>query len=263
MSERKVEGKQAIIILTHDVDSVRRPLRHVLQRRSRFKLKDLLKHLLGLDNLYNNILRVVEFEESLGVKSTFFVPVQLFPLEEVESDLRDIARRGWEIELHYVFEPIQPESLFRLQREYLEEALNIKVRGVRVHNLQISDKLLDLFSEEGLIYDSSLRCEQVRRLTPFRIREKLIEIPIGVMDADLFGRLHMSERRAYRYVMQKIEKAIAAGEKVFTLLFHQESFRMIGGRIYRDILEELHKREYIMCTCLEALKMLGLLSSTS
>ncbi len=252
-----------IIVLTHDVDSVRRPLKHVLQRRSRFRAADLIRHILGLDNLYNNILRIVEFEESLGVKSTFFIPVQLFSLEYVESDLRNIAKRGWEIELHYVFEPIQPESLFRMQKEYLEEILDIKVRGVRVHNLQISDKLLDLFNEEGLIYDSSLRCEQARKLTPFRIREKLIEIPIGVMDADLFGRLHMSEHRAYRYIIQKIEKAIAAGEKILTLLFHQESFRMIGGRIYRDILEELHRREYIMCTCLEALKMLGLLSSTN
>ncbi len=253
--------EKVLIVLTHDVDSVRRPLRHVLQRRSRFKFSDLLKHVLGLDNLYNNILRVVEFEESLGVKSTFFIPVQLFPLEEIESDLRDLLKKGWEIELHYVFEHVQPEALFRMQRKYLEDTLNMKIKGVRVHNLQISDKLLDLFDKEGLIYDSSIRFEQVEKLSPFKIRKKLIEIPIGVMDADLFGRLHMSEQRAYRYVTRKIEEATIHGERVFTLLFHQESFRMVGGRIYRNILEELHKREYTMCTCLDALKVLNLMSS--
>ncbi len=255
-----MRDERVLIILTHDVDSVRRPLKHVLQRRSRFRFPDLLKHVLGLDNLYNNILRVVESEESLGAKSTFFIPVQLFPLEEIESDLRDLLRRGWEIELHYVFEYVQPEALFRMQRRYLEDVLNVKVKGVRVHNLQISDKLLDLFDKEGLLYDSSMRFEQVDRLSPFRIRKKLIEIPIGVMDADLFGRLHMSEQRAYRYVMRKIEEAITRGERVFTLLFHQESFRMVGGRIYRDILEELHKREYTMCACLDALRVLDLIS---
>ncbi len=255
-----MEDKAPLIILTHDADSIRRPLRHILQRRSRFKLTDMLRHILGFDNLYNNILRLAEFEESLRVRSTFFIPVQLFPLEEIESDLKDLAKRGWEIELHYVFEPVQPEALFRMQRDYFESMLNVKVRGVRVHNLQVSDRLLDLFEREGLIYDSSLRFEQVERSSPFRIRERLIEIPIGVMDADLFGRLHMSEQRAYRYVLRKIEEAVSRGERVFTLLFHQESFRMIGGRIYRDILEELHRREYVMCTCLDALKMLNLVS---
>ena len=43
-----------IICLTHDADSVRRPSLHVLKRRSRFASLDILRHVLRIDNLYNN-----------------------------------------------------------------------------------------------------------------------------------------------------------------------------------------------------------------
>ena len=44
------------VILTHDVDSIKKPLRHILKVRKRFSIRDIIKHVIGLKNLYNNML---------------------------------------------------------------------------------------------------------------------------------------------------------------------------------------------------------------
>ena len=38
------------VILTHEVDSIRKPLRHTLKVRKRFSIRDIIKHVIGLKN---------------------------------------------------------------------------------------------------------------------------------------------------------------------------------------------------------------------
>ncbi len=239
------------IVLTHDVDSVRRPLRHVLARWRRFSIGDLVKHILHLENLYNNFEELATIEDSIGSRSTIFVPVQLFPIDEIKDILKRLIRDGWEIQLHYVYEPVQPESLFKLQKTYLENELGIRVQGVRVHNLIINDTILKTYEKENIIYDSTYRAESLETYSPKYIRKKIIELPVGVMDADLFGRLHMSEDKAVKYVLRKVENAKKNNEKTFVILFHQESLRMKGGRIYGYIIRELYERGYELMRCID------------
>ena len=237
------------VVLTHDVDSVRKPLSHVLKVRARFRLRDLIMHLLGLTNLYDNIPLILELEEEVGVRSTFFIPVFLFPLELIEDELRELTRRGWEVGLHAVIERVQPLGLLRMQLEMLEEFVGSRPRGVRSHFLIADQRTLDFYAKLGFAYDSSLRVEEAARWDPYEVRPGLIELPIAVMDADLFGRFRLSEERAWRYILRKLERARQEGARTFVLLFHQESFRMRGGRLYRRLLWWLHEREFDMCTC--------------
>jgi len=238
------------IILTHDVDSIRRPIKHVLQRWRRFTFTDLLKHLLRLHNLYNNIEEILALEDRYGVRSTFFVPVQLFPIDEIVDTLRNAIAQGWEVQLHYVYESIQPESLLKLQKQYMEQRLGVKITGIRVHNLVINKELLRIFSKAGILYDSSYRAESLDTYDPVFI-ENILEIPIAVMDADLFGRLHMNEDYALKYIMWKVSDAQARGYKFFTILFHQESYKMKGGRIYRELLRQLALQGHIFLRCMD------------
>jgi len=230
-----------LVGLSHDADSIRRSFKHVWKVRHRFTLKQIVSHALGIRNLYNNFVELMELEEKHGVRSTFFIPVVFFSLDELEDVLKELVKGGWEIGLHYVAEPIQRRALLRLEKTMLEEKIEHTVNGVRTHNLAVNKELLRLYAEEGFIYDSSYRMEEVGQSTPFMISSEvsLTEVPIGVMDTDLFGRLHLSENKALRYVLHKLRTCKEAGEKAFTLLFHQESYSMKGGRIYSKILEEV------------------------
>ena len=243
------------IILTHDVDSINKPFKHIWARRKRFGARDLILAALKLKNIYNNIEDVIAKEDEYGFKSTFFVPTNLFNLLEIIDVLKRLVKDGWEVQLHYVYESIQPEGLFVMQKEFFEKYLG-KVLGVRTHMLMINEKLIKLFKKEGLIYDSSYRIETVRRYDPFLIDENFIEIPIGIMDADMFGRLKLGEKDAWKYILWKIRKAEEEKAEYFTILFHQESYRMKGGRLYKDLLKFLAEKGYKSMRCIDAVNSL-------
>ena len=235
-----------IIVLTHDIDSIRKPFKHIWQRRNRFTIKDIILSALNLKNLYNNIEDVIALEDKYGVKSTLFVPVFLFNINEIIDTLRSIKRQGWEVQLHYVYEANQAVGLFRMQKEYFEEEIGI-VEGVRVHKLIMNDVILNMLQKEGIKYDSTLRVETANTYNPYYITKEMIEIPIAIMDADLFGRLQLNEDQALKYIDWKLKSAQERGAWCFTILFHQESYRMKGGRIYSKVLELIKDKEVMTC----------------
>ena len=226
-----------LIGLSHDADSIKKPFRHIWRVRKRFTRRQLLAHALGLKNLYDNFSDIMALEESLGVRSTFFIPVVLFDLSEIEDTLKELVRGGWEIGLHFVVEPYQRAALVEMERDWLEQLVGTRLLGVRTHNLAIDEGLMAIYARRGFLYDSSYRMEEVGRSTPYEHEAGLVEVPIGVMDADLFGRLRLSEEKAVRYVEHKMTRAAERGERAFAVLFHQESFSMRGGRIYKRLLE--------------------------
>lgn len=236
------------IILTHDIDSISKPITHILKRWRRFSLKDIALRVLGLRSIYNNLRELELLEERFGYRSTLFVPVVLFPLDPIVDQLQKMVDRGWEIALHFVVEGHQTKSLIILERERLEAFFG-KVWGVRTHMLQVSDDLLIEYYRAGFRYDSTLRAEECGRYEPFRLYKGMIEIPIGLMDADLFGRLNMREEEAWEYMVRKIGEAEMRGVKEFTILFHQESLRMKGGRLYQNLLEYFDERGYQVSRC--------------
>jgi len=236
------------VVLTHDVDSIRKPLRHVLSVRKRFAKKDLILHFLGFKNLYDNIDELISLEDKYGFRSTFFIPVDLFPINEIIDTVRAIKAKGWEIALHFVTEGTQEEGFVSMKKEFLESLIG-KISGVRTHNLIINETLLSVFEKNGFKYDSSLRAETAKTYKPFRIGKSLIEIPIGVMDADLFGRLKMNEEEAKKNIFTRLEKAEREGS--FTVLFHQESFKMRGGRLYKEVLKHIKDRGYQTACCID------------
>jgi len=186
------------IILTHDADSIYKSFEHILARRERFTEKDLKAAEKGTVNLYNNIEDVVQLEAEFGFRSTFFIPTFLFNLYSIIDSLKAIKREGTELQLHYVHEDHpQFKGLFNIQKSFFLDLIG-DVHGVRCHNLWVTPPLLELFKEESILYDSSYRSETIQRIDPYRLDEGLIEIPIGIMDTDLFGRLHLTEDEAWK-----------------------------------------------------------------
>lgn len=244
------------IILTHDADSIGKPFRHIWQRRNRFSAGDLIRSALKIRNLYNNIEGLTSLEESFGFHSTFFIPTFLFDIEEVSDTLKSIRNSGWEVQLHYVHNPTQSEGLFRLQKEYFEHKIGL-VEGIRTHNLEITGETLEMFEKGEIVYDSSYRRETVGTYDVYRVKGNLMEIPLGIMDTDIFGRLMLDENDASRYIMWKIREAREEKARSFSILFHQESYRMKGGRLYKNLIEYLANRGYEVQRCIDAVRSAG------
>jgi len=238
------------IVLTHDSDSIHKPLSHVLARKKRFRLVDIVKHAIGVTNLYNNFTLMAEAEEKLGYRSTIFIPVGLFSLDDIVDLLKTLQKDGWEIGYHPVISSNQTFSLLKMGLEYLNY-LGLHIKGVRAHYLITSQKLLEYYSKLGLIYDSSMRAEELGTYNTVKLKD-IVEIPVALMDADVFGRLMIqNEEKAFKYILWKLSQAEKDNAKYFTLLFHQEALRMRGGRLYFKLLEYLHEKEYSVKKCID------------
>jgi len=240
------------IILTHDVDSLSKPIGHILRRWRRFSFRDIIMRSIGVKSLYNNLSELERLEDKYDYRSTIFVPVVLFPVSDASSQLCEMAKDGWEIALHFVVEGTQLRSLINIEKERLNAVVG-NVYGVRTHMLTISEKLLEEYCKAGFKYDSSIRAEECERYEAYKVCEDMHEIPIGLMDTDVFGRLKMNESEAWNYIIRKIENAEKKGEDQFTILFHQESLRMRGGRLYKKLLEYLSESDYKVSRCSDVL----------
>jgi len=198
----------------------------------------------------------MDLEERHGVKSTWFLPAFLFPLELIEDELRGLVRGSWEVGLHAVSEVVQGRGLLRMQVEYFREFLGLAPRGVRFHGLVYRTDLLDQLASMGFVYDSSARVEEVG-LKHFQVVPGVVELPLYLMDADVFGRLRLSEDRAWKYITWKLERAEKLGAEFVVVLFHQESFRMKGGRLYSRLVEWVLDKGWEALTCSEAVRRLS------
>jgi peptidoglycan/xylan/chitin deacetylase (PgdA/CDA1 family) len=245
------------IILTHDADSICKPFKHIWRNRSRFSAEDIGLAAQGTKNLYNNLQDIVALEEKHGFHSTFFIPVFLFNIDEIIDTLKSIKNSGWEVQLHYVHGLIQPEGLFEMQKEFFKHKLELgSLEGVRVHNLNVGNETLEMFRKGGLLYDSSYRKETVGTSDLYRVKGGLVEIPIGIMDTDVFGRLSLgsNEEAAWEYILSRIREAREKKAEHFCILFHQESYRMKGGRLYKDLMKHLRSEGYDVERCIDAVR---------
>jgi hypothetical protein len=98
----------------------------------------------------------------------------------------------------------------------------------------------------GFAYDSSsmFRRDTVdaRNMGFFKIG-KLIVFPITIMDTYLFSYAHVTEENVLNVISKAVE--LAANKGFMTILWHDCSIRMRGGRMYPLILETLVSKESI------------------
>ncbi len=236
-----------LMCITHDVDSIRQSIRHILRRYSRFRLIDLLKHVLKLTNLYNNIHLVVDLEERYGIRSTWFIPVFLFDIFEIEDDIKELVKKNFELGLHIVIESQDPVRLALMQFNFIKNYLGIDVKGVRAHGLIFNKDVVKTLSNRGILYDSTIRIvEPNGKGWDYLPDLGVYELYLTLMDTDVFGRFKLSEDKAWKYITWLIEWYLNTPDvEVLVILFHQESFRMKGGRMYGRLLDWLCSRDNV------------------
>lgn len=251
------KSSSVYVLLSHDVDWGKDgpTISHILARKERFD-KSVLKNLNRI-NPYPNIPEVLELEDRLGVRSTFFFrthvrdseyPPPPYDPSEYKSDIRSMLSEGWEVGLHSDF--ISSRNLRRLKREKdeLEAISGARVLGNRVHYTLKDSVLFRNLRMLGFKYDSSVKHQRGRIIKEdfgyFR-KEDLIIFPITIMDSLIFTYNVKTEPdviRIIRHAVDTCEKTLKKG-KIMTLIWHDCSLKMRFGRKYAEVLEYLVSRK--------------------
>lgn len=251
------------VFLSHDVDWGKggAPTSHILARKERFD-EDVLRNI-DRANPYNNIPQMLELEDKLGLRSTFFFrtcvqnsqhPPPPYDLNEYGSEIRSMLSKGWEIGLHSDF--LSHNNLRRLKAEKkeLETVTGTNILGNRVHYTLESVELFRNLKKLGFKYDSSVKYARERISEEdfgYSLREGLIVFPITIMEALLFQYKTSygisSETDIQKVVKKVLDTCEKMGKrhKIMTLIWHDSSLKMKYGRKYSDVLEYLVSRRQV------------------
>ncbi len=248
--ERWPNGSEYAVALTHDVDNIERPLKHIIRIRNRFRPWDLFLHVVGLRSLYKNIGYAANIERKLGVRSTFFLLTSNYSLGNIANEVKRLRYLGWEFGLHGGEGTHDSENLLAEDIRRFVSELGFRPEGLREHYLKFDfDKTWGIAERNLISYDSTVGNTnklgfRIGICTPFHPPDKewkmmkIMELPLVLMDTTLWGYLKRDEAHGLRDVVEMKERVRSVGG-LFTILWHTESLRMRGGRIYPRILDML------------------------
>jgi peptidoglycan/xylan/chitin deacetylase (PgdA/CDA1 family) len=200
-------------------------------------------------NPYYGVPAVMEVEERFGIRSTFFFRPKYDDDSEVDQyadTIRTLLQGGWEVGLHAnntsTFEAVVSE------KKAIERVAGKPVYGSRAHYLKVSANTYSNLAKARIRYDSSLMFEKNKvdaRNSGFLLKEGVVVFPVTFMDAYLFSYMGQTEQTVTAFVLEAVEKLFASGAQILTLLWHDNSVMMRGGRAYSSIIEELSARSDI------------------
>lgn len=244
MKKSRASSKQ-VLILSHDVDW---PLHgpgtaHVLARKDRFAPEIMHKVIDEGFNPYFGVPKIMEIEEKFGIRSTFFFRPKYddgTTVDKYEKTLKSVLSSGWEVGLHSnntsTLEEVAQE------KKLLEKAAGAPVYGSRVHYLKVSESTFSNLKESGMKYDSSLSFDKEQidlRNTGYLVKNGLVVFPVTFMDTYLFTYMGLNEETIVQFIDKTVEKLFASGVQIMTLLWHDNSIMMKGGRAYGKLIKQL------------------------
>jgi len=248
--DRWPSGARYAACLTHDVDSVAWPVSHLLKQRDRFSAGDFLLGVVGARNLYDNTSYAVEVERQKNLRSSFYFLTGAYDLRPKAGLLASMREQGWEVGLHGDFGTHDSSENMMAAAKKLEQVMGTSPTGVREHYLRFDfGSTWKIMEAAGFIYDSTVGNTdktgfRIGLCNPFHPPDenwkplRLLELPLGLMDATLWGYLKRNEAEGLADFMA-LKRSVAQVNGLFTLLWHPESFRMRGGRIYPKLLDLL------------------------
>ena len=235
------------VILTHDIDwpPSGPGLAHVLARRDRFDALTVERSIKEGFNPYNNIKRLMEIEDSHGVRSTFFFRPRYDDGTSVSSyadAIKELKDHGWEVGAH--LNNASSIQSISSERDQIASVGGRAPIGCRVHYLRLQEHSHSYMRKAGFSYDSSLmysRDEVTSRSSGFLTREGMTIFPITIMDAYLFTYMRVPEEKVTHAFDEAVR--ICKNRTYMTVLWHDSSLMMKGGRMYPEVCEMLATRE--------------------
>lgn len=233
------------LIVTHDVDWPRNGpgTTHILERQNRFDAGIISKVMNEDFNPYYGIPTITEIEERLDIRSTFFFRPEYddgSQVQQYEDTIKVLVKNGWEVGLH----ANNTSSIGEVdaEKKTLERIMGKPVYGSRVHYLRVSANTFLNLAKAKIKYDSSLTYEKEKidpKNSGYQFKNGLVVFPITFMDAYLFTHMGLTEKTITKFVLKTMDALFASGVQIMTLLWHDNSIMMKGGRAYLGLMEKL------------------------
>lgn len=251
--------------LSHDVDEIRWSWRRRALMGARHP-----GSLLEPNRRYWNFDRVKSLEASRGVNSTwFFVAEGRHPrdppyrVEEIHDAIRDLVRSGHEVGVHGSFLSYKDGTLLERERQAISLAAGRPIPGVRQHFLNFEAPLTwEIQESAGFLYDASLGFNEVSGFRsgmchPYRPPgQKILEIPLILMDGQLFWYEHLSVEGA-KQKCERIGEEVIRRNGLLTLNWHQHTYDAYSfpgwWDVYEHMLRWLKDRDALFMTCDEVM----------
>jgi len=261
------DNKKFAVCLTHDIDNIYPPWKHLLLS-SVYCIKDLNASGLKSQMLwkfkgkkyspYLNFKKIMKLERNFGAKSSFyFITAEKdvnrfrYNIEEINSELGNIVDSGWEVGLHGGYYAYNDLYEVIKEKKKLEKVLGKEVIGYRNHYLRFKvPDSWDILSKAGFKYDTTLgyndmigfRNGMCHPFKPINLKDSkeidILEIPLIIMDGSLFSLVNSLEE-AWSYVKKLID-TVESTNGVITFLWHNHvfscSFRKEWEMLYNKIL---------------------------
>jgi len=283
------DGKKFALCLSHDVDRAYKTYQYlplILRYLKRGDLSAVAKQIKkgvdlpsaarqiksmlferGKNNPYWTFDKIMNLENELGVKSTFYFINETDKLNpfsltsrmlfggwnkyKIDSlDIVEIIRKlhseGFEIGVHGSYYSYNNESLLRNEKARLEEILGDSVHGIRQHYLNFDpENTFKMQESVGFEYDTTLGFREgigFRRGTcfpyhPFDFSSNgelpILEIPLLIMDGAIPGDKAILEQCIE--IMDIVERS----NGVLTLLWHQDRFSELDSPGWTELYKKL------------------------
>jgi len=274
------DGKKFAVALTHDIDyGMKYSFANgfTMLARKIIKRKGILKNALRVlsassmkrdyPDPYWSFDDFMKVERQFNAKSTFFVVTQSTnrrydPVYKInrtlKSKLLNICNNGWEIGLHGSYESFEDPSMLKFQKNRLEEAVSRQVISIRQHYLRFSvENTFSAQEDSGFSFDSTLgynedigfRAGVAAPFYPFdaknKRKQKIMELPLAVMDGSLFEFRHYSVEAAFGQVKKLIDNVEKVGG-LAVLLWHTQARDELDfpgwWKLYLETLGYLHSK---------------------
>ena len=274
------------ICLTHDVDRTRKTFQYLTHDIRHLRLGK-LRTLVNGTRPYWQFERIMDIEETYGVRSTFFFLHESIPFEpfnpsnwklslgryslrepEIKRIIRELDAGGWEIGLHGSYNSYKDIGLLKTEKSVLEDVLGKKVKGIRQHYLNLDiPETWQLQREAGFEYDASYGKKRdigwkENKYQPFVDESSgMYVIPLVLMECYLFSKAHNYPEKAWQLTRNLMDEA-EKNNALFTVLWHQRMFNEEEfpgyAYVYRKIIEEGKERNARFVTCGELYTMKNL-----
>lgn len=276
-------AKEFCVCLSHDVDRVNKTFQFLTHCLKNLKSRDLESAIYQVQSLtqqahYWMFEKVMDIEEKLGVRSTFFFLNETYPFRpwkleswrlalgyydmlapKIQKVIRELDGHGWEIGLHGSYRSFRDVDLLKKEKAQLESIVGHQVLGIRQHYLNLDNETWARQAEAGFLYDASFgftdnigfKDNKFQPFMPFPAQQFYV-MPLAIMDGCVIRR-----KNPLADALKVVDLARDQGA-CLVLNWHQERFseREFPGwmDLYLRLIEECKVRNAHFTTIGEYIK---------
>ena len=247
-------GKRFAVAITHDADRISVDKEHFNKVKDRFTEEIIEEFRDGIKDPYWNVEEMAKIEKEFGFKSSFYLLLSEYQIDQKLQTFKILMNEGWEIGLHGGFDTHNNKNELLKQIELFSKYFGNKPKGIRQHYLEFDpENTWRIMNDLKLKYDTTWGFNKNPGFKagislPFYPPDfeweyfDILEIPLILMDTSLWGYMDLDEEQGLE-LTRNIIGIIKKTEGLFTILWHQEALMMKRGRIYREILKMLSNEE--------------------